>query len=288
MNPRSLLSTLPAPTSRFQPWTLWSRLGLATAMALVAAAQWRMHQGSVPGALWIPTGLLVASAVLLHIGHVGSQLMARSVWWASLVLGTVLSLVSDGTELDAGRILAMSTGIALLAMGRLGLDGADGGGFRPVAFRTTLTLGMVMAVADAQALALFAALKLQPGGWKERAAESLPQAAMLAVSAALLVAAIAGLYRLRVWGLLLAALGAAGVCVLSVTNEYGLPIPLATGMALTSAAQVLLPVPVFVAILRGRPVAPAASPSRLARLGPGALVVAMMTACVARMILNRG
>jgi hypothetical protein len=111
---------------------------------------------------------------------------------------------------------------------------------------------------------------------------------MLVLSAALLVAAIVGLYRLRVWGLLLATLCAAGVCALSVTDAYGLPSPLGTGMALTSAVQVLLPMPVFVAILGGRPVAAAGSLSRLARLVPGALVVLMMTASVGRFLLNRG
>jgi hypothetical protein len=263
----------------------WGRLGVATVSALFAAALWRMWGGSLPAALWIPTGLLVLSAVLLHHGQVGSQLIARSVWWANLVLGTLLALKGYDTELRVGVLLTSATGIALLTMGRLGLDEGEDSAFRPVAFRATLTLGMVMAVADAQALALFAALKLGPDGWKESADERLPQAAMLAVSAALLIAAIAGLYRLRVWGLFLATACAAGVCALSVSNAYGLPSPLATGMALTSAVQVLLPTPVFMAILGSRPVR--GSQSRVARLVPGALVVLMMAAAVARFVLSR-
>jgi hypothetical protein len=175
MNARGLLSTLPAPTSGFQRSTRSGRLGLATASALFAAAQWRMWGSSLPSALWIPAGLLVLSALLLHHGHVGSQLVVRSVWWANLVLGTLLALAGNGTELKVGVLLAMSTGAALLTVGRLGLDESVGTAFRPVAFRTTLTLGMVMAVADAQALGLFAALKLEPGGWKESADERSPR-----------------------------------------------------------------------------------------------------------------
>jgi hypothetical protein len=287
MNARSLLSTLPATTSGFERLTRWGRLGVATASAMFAAVLMRMWGGSLPAALWIPTGLLALSALVLHHGHVGSQLVVRSVWWANLVLGTLIALSDRGREGHVGALLAVAMGTALLTMGRLGLDEGEGTAFRPIAFRTTLTLGMVMAVADAQALALFGALKLPPEGWKESADERLPQAAMLLVSAGLLVAAIAGLYRLRVWGLFLATMCAAGVCALSVTDSFGLPSPLGTGMALTSAVQVLLPMPVFVAILGGRPVAATSSPSRLARLVPGALVVLMMTASVAKFFLGR-
>jgi len=257
--------------------------------ALAAAVLMRISwSGSGTAALWIPTAFLALSALLLHHGVVGSQLIARSAWWATLVLGTLLALAGHGsTEGERGMLLAMTTGTALLAMGRLGLEEGEGSAFRPVAFRTTLTLGMIMAVADAQALALFGALKLQRGGWKESASESGPQSILLLLSAGVLVLAITGLYRMRVWGLLLATLCAAAVAVLSVTNVYGLPNPLRAGMALTSMAQVLLPMPILVAIFRRRPVAPSSSPSRLARLAPAALVAVMMAASAASFMLGQ-
>jgi len=65
---------------------------------------------------------------------------------------------------------------------------------------------------------------------------------------------------------------AAGVAVLSVANVYGLPGPLRVGMAATSTAQVLLPVPILVAVLRGQATAPSRAPSRLARRAPAVLV----------------
>lgn len=288
MSPRPLLSALPAPTSPLDRGARWVRLGVATASALGAAVLMRAWGGSVPAALWIPAGFLALSAVLLHHGVVGSQLIARSAWWATLVLGTLLALAdrrhSDGR---LGMYLAMTTGTALLVMGRLGLEEGEGSAFRPVAFRTTLTLGMIMAVADAQALALFGALKLRESGWEKSASESGPQGLLLLVSAGALAVAIAGIYRLRVWGLLLATLCAVGVAVLSVSDIYGLPSPLRAGMALTSTAQVLLPMPILVAIFRGRSAAPSKAPSRLARLAPGALVALMMAASAVSFVMGR-
>jgi hypothetical protein len=134
---------------------------------------------------------------------------------------------------------------------------------------------------------LFGALKLQHGGWKESSSERGPQTFLLLLSAGVLVLAITGLYRLRVWGLLLATVCAAGVAVLSVTNAYGLPSPLGIGMALTSTAQVLLPMPILVAIFRGRPTAPSNTPSRFARLAPAVLVALMMATSVASFLLGR-
>jgi hypothetical protein len=289
MSSRILVSALPAPTSPLERRIRWTRLGVATVSALSAAVLMRISwSGSGTAALWVPTAFLALSTLLLHDGVVGSQLIARSAWWATLVLGTLIAVAGrSGSDGDKGMLLAMTTGTALLAMGRLGLDEGDESAFRPVAFRTTLTLGMIMAVADAQALGLFGALKLQDGGWEEDPSVSGLQAVLLLLSAGALVVAITGLYRLRVWGLLLATVCAAGVAVLSVTDVYGLPSPLRAGMALTSTVQVLLPVPLLVAIFRGRPVAPSNAPSRLARIAPAVLVALMMAGSAASVILGR-
>ena len=288
MSPPFLLSTLPAPTSTLERRVRWARLGVATVASLGAAVLMRSWDGSVPAALWIPTAFLALSALLLHHGVAGSQLIARSAWWATLVLGTLVALDMSGrSDGRVGMLLALTTGTALLAMGRLGLDEGEGSAFRPVAFRTTLTLGLIMAVADAQALALYGALKLHEGGWKEGSAERGPQIVLLLLSAGVMMAAITGLYRLRVWGLLLATVCAAGVAVLSVADVYGLPNPLKVGMALTSTVQVLLPMPILVAIVRGRPVAPSTAPSGLARIAPSALVALMMAASAASFVLER-
>jgi hypothetical protein len=277
---------MPAATTRLQPLARWARLGVTTSCALGAAVLMRTWGGDVPAALWVPTGLLVLSAALIHHRQLGSQLVARSVWWANLVLGTVISLGStSGHERAVGVLLCLAMGTALLAMGRVGLEEGEGTGFRPIAFRATLTFGMIMAVADAQALTLFGALKLQSGGWKGD--YEWAQGASLLVSATLLVVAIAGLYRLRVWGLLLSAASAVGVCALSATDAYGLPFPLGLGLAATSGVQVLLCLPVLRAIVRGRAAAPSASPSRLLRLAPTVTIALMMAAPMASWLVRR-
>src|SRR5690348_16114701 len=87
MSPRPLLSA-----TTLERLGRWTRLGVATAGALGAAVLMRSWNGHVPAALWIPTGFLVLSALLLHHGAVGSQLVARSAWWGAFVLGTVLAV----------------------------------------------------------------------------------------------------------------------------------------------------------------------------------------------------
>jgi hypothetical protein len=270
---RGLLSTLPAPTSKGERYGRVARLVVATVGSLAAAGVMRSWEHSPPLALWVPAGLLALSALLAHHGSVGSQLIARSAWWANLVLGTLISVVSSSREAPLGLALALGSGAALLAMGRMGLGEDEHSAFRPVAFRTTLTLGMIMAVADAQELLLFGALRLEERGWHRH-----EEGALLLGSAAFIMVAIAGLYRLRVWGLLLGSVGAIGVIVLAASDAYGLKGALGNALIVTSAVQLLLPVPIFVAITRRRAPEPGPASSRLARLGPPILVALMMGA----------
>jgi hypothetical protein len=278
--PRSshLFHALPAPATRGERLGRTARLVVAGLGSLGAAASFfGMMRDSGLGAAWIPIVFLGAAALLIHHGALGSQLVARSVWWANLVLGTLLSVAGTHHEQYVGVGMALGTGAALLAMGRLGLDERPGSAFRPVAFRTTLTLGMIMAVADAQALTFLGAVQteksVQYREWAE-SSDALHGVALLA-SAAVLALAIAGLYRLRVWGLLLAALGSLGVATLAVTGAYGFEGPLCAGLEATSAVQIALAAPIFVAIARRRAPA-AAAPSRLVRVAPALVVVALM------------
>ena len=268
---RSLLSTLPAPASRGAHHGRIARLVVATTGPLVAAGVTRSWNDHRPTALWVPAGLLALSALLAHHGEVGSQLVARSVWWANLVLGTLISVTGSGREAPLGLGLALGSGAALLAMGRMGLGEDERSAFRPVAFRTTLTLGMIMAVADAQGLLLFGVLDIEQRGFHHHG-----QGGLLLGSAAFIMLAIAGLYRLRVWGLLLSSVGAIGVIVLAASDAYGIRGEFANVLIVTSLVQILLPAPIFVAIARRRAPAPGPRSSRLARLGPAMLVALMM------------
>lgn len=283
----------PMPT-RLRTRTLWSladpgarrllalRLFLATTGSLAGAVAMRSWPGSsLPAGLWIPAILLVLAGLLAHHAELGSQLLARSVWWANLVLGTLISIAGSSNETRIGLVLCLGAGTALFAMGRLGLGEDDqqhsSTAFQPIAFRTTLTFSMVMAVADAQALALFSSIRLEDAlrsSWDRSAAWQ--QSIVLAASAALICLAIVGLYRLRVWGLFLGALAAALVATLAATDFYGIKGPVSTALILTSVVQLLLPIPILVAIVRRRAPAPRPRLERAGRVALAALVLAMM------------
>jgi hypothetical protein len=228
----------------------------------------------------LPAGLLVLSAALAHHGRTGSQLLARGVWWANLVLGTLFCLAGGGSERMFGLALAMATGAPLLAMGRMGLDEDDDGAFRPIAFRRTLSLAMIMAVADAQALVFWGILKLRHDAWRRGPLSQETQGVILLMAAAVVLVGIVGLYRLRVWGLVVGAVSALGIFVLAMSDVFGLESPLPESLAATSAIQLLLPVPIVAAIVRGRAPAPS-PPSLVARLAPQAVVSLLMLVCAA-------
>jgi hypothetical protein len=277
---RFLLASLPRPASRA---ARVAALAVATIGPLVAALALATLDHHPPAAVWVPVVLLGLSALLAHHGAAGSQILARGVWWSNLVLGTLLSFFSSGGERSLGLLLATAVGVPLLAMGRMGLDEDERSAFRPVAFRTTLTLAMTMAVADVQALLFWGLLKIEDGGGAWAPLSARTQGILLLVAAAMIGVAIAGLYRLRVWGLLFGALCAAGLIGLMASDVCGLKTPLSQSFVVTSAVQLLLPAPILAAIVRGRAPAPRA-PSRLARLAPALVVAALMALSAAAVV----
>jgi hypothetical protein len=230
----------------------------------------RQWGGHLPWALWIPSGLLAVSALLLHHRSLGAQLTARAVFWSNLILGTLIAISSSSSERMIAGGLAIATGSALLAVGRRGLDEAPGP-FVPVAFRATLIGIVVMALADAQSLLLFGALSV--------AEPSLvvPHTNYLALSFALaLTVGIVGIYRLKLWGVALNVATNCALAVVALSGRLALPTPLAWAYTATAALQLLATTPLVIALARGkaRPSAPSLS-SRSAVLG-GAFVIALM------------
>jgi hypothetical protein len=108
-----------------------------------------------------------------------------------------------------------------------------------------------MAVADAQALLFWGALKIEKEAWSRGALSQPAQGAILLSVAAIILVAIAALYRLRVWGLLLSAMCALGLIVLALGDVCGLDRPLPEALVATSLVQLVLPAPILAAILRG-------------------------------------
>jgi hypothetical protein len=282
---------MPSPASARGSWLAElspARRLVATLAALAAAVLLRRWDGRyVPASLWLPAGLLVLSAALVHHRHVGAQLLARAVWWCNAVLGTLVAVSGDSKERLVGGGLSLAAGLALLASGRRTLEASDGAGrtaFAPVAFRGTLVLALVLAMADAQSLLFFGLLRLETGQHDYPVGP-----ASLLGTGAVLALAIAGLYCLRVWGLVLGIMTSVAVIVLAATRRLDVPEPLLVALAATSAAQLVLPLPLIVAAVRGRGAAPGdGALSRRGHLAASALVLAMMSLSVlAAFVLRR-
>jgi hypothetical protein len=221
------------------------RAVFASLFGIVAAVCMRSWNGNLPSALWIPTALLAAAAVLCHHRHVGSQLLARAAFWSNLILGILAMVLGSYGEWRIGLGLVLSTGAALLVLGRGGLDGdARSGSFRPLAFRTTLLALMVMALADAQSLLLFGTLELE--GWRDDG-----RSVLIFGLAGLLVLGLVGLYRLRAWGLVVGAAGCLALAAACVGDSLGLPHALNVAFVATSLAQLVIVAPLAAAVWRG-------------------------------------
>ncbi|WP_428265643.1 hypothetical protein [Haliangium sp.] len=245
---------LAAPSPRAAPTAAaispWRRL-LAMAGSLLAAMaiplQLTLDHGSekatVVALLMIPTALSLLAAGLLHSRYLGAQMLARATWWSNLILGTLISTTGAGEDaMLLGLMLTLGSGGALLVMGRAGLGaGSVAGRFRPVAFRGALIVAMVMALADTQSLLLF-------GGMT--ALDYSPSFLPL-VCAVVMIVAVIGLFRLAVWGLALNLLANLAIAALGLCGVLGLPEPIVAALVTTAALQLLLPLPLLRAFVRG-------------------------------------
>jgi hypothetical protein len=250
-------------------WTV--RRAVAACASLGAAAIFHLFDDHVPWALWLPTGLLIASAALVWHGRLTSQLLARAVWWSNLLLGALLAVSGASSERALGGWLAISTGAALLAAARRGLDTESA--FSPVAYRTSLMGILVMALADAQSLLLFGTLQLtEKRSWHEGVATL----ALWLAGAALV--AIVGLYRLKLWGLVLNLIVNVAIVGVALGGLLDLPTPLLWAYVATSTLQLVLATPLVIALVRR--VKPQARAPKLSRFGfaPQAIAIAGLMA----------
>jgi hypothetical protein len=201
----------------------------------------------VRGPWWVLGAIMVGAPVLasgaLWTRPLWAQLLARGVWWSFLLFGTFLSLTS-GSDRGLGAEWALSGGVALLAAGRLGLDAADRR-FRPVAFRGTLVLALVLAMADLL-LFLWVGILDAAGGHGGLLLLLPPMAA-----------GVIGLLRLRTWGLLVGM--ATNLLIISLTATGVLHVPHSSVRVLimsSAVAQLIVPLPMLVTIATRRAPAP--------------------------------
>ena len=252
-------------------WLATAGAVLAVLTMVVDAAIGIALETGLSFALATPVILLGLSAAWIHREHLGGQLSARAVWWSYLVLATVWASGPAEALPAAGSLLAVGCGFALLAAGRQGLTRAGTEStFDPIAFRGTVLASMILAVSDAQLLALLGITYAEAG-----AAGGHPVA--LLVSAGLLLLGAWGLSRLRVWAVGL-NLAASVLVVVLVAIVIGRDTPLLPVLGLSALVQLVLPVRMLVAFRRG--VRPRDRGTELSPVVPTALIVLFVIVAV--------
>lgn len=232
--------------------------GLSVALSLGILRAFLTADGRISGVRdWLAVSAIIAppavAAALIWSRRVGAQILARACWWSILVFGTLtLATISPaGTESGRRQLFAgvLCAGAALLAVGRSGLD-ATRGRFQPVAFRGTLLLSLLLAMADCGPFGFMSLFAL---------AASHPIRHELFIGLglfALTLTGVVGLLRLRTWGLLVALVTNVLVGALAWSGFFGSHGPLRVLFMTTAALQLVVPLPMIVTLVRRRPPPP--------------------------------
>ena len=204
---------------------------------------------------------------LAHRPRFWAQLTSRAIFWSLgllIVAGQSSALrlytMSKPEMLtllvpSAVMLCTIASVAVLLKLGDHGLRPPQRTTFEPVAHRELLTLSLMMGLADAVILTIV--------GLGSLTDPSLASAIRLGLASLLMVSAWS-LSRLRVWGLGAMALGNLFEVFVIGTGAFDSLGPLLFVLLATAAVQLLLPVPVYGAMLR--PASKQRAPSRLLQL----------------------
>jgi hypothetical protein len=242
------MKALPMSNESSAVFPMW-RKALAASAALVTAGTFFCFGGSPPWALGVPVLMLVLAAGLSFREHLPSQVLVRAALWSNLILGALITVSSHSSEAATAYAMLMASATGLMSIGRFGLEQRSER-FAPVAFRASLILTLVMALADTQSLALFGSIHLEE--------THFDKAAPLLACAGVMTVALVGLYRLAVWGLVLNLLTNLAVAGLALSGSLDLPNPIVVALCTTAIVQLLLPAPLLLAMVRGRSETPSA------------------------------
>ena len=256
------MNTSLIPTTQRPQRGVWREVAVALGVALVACALplgVYLKSGEFYSVIFGLSALVLASYPMSRTSSLLPQIVARSIWWQSLLFGALMGgalgidiierLAFEGPGLGANRHLlptsvmyVVGASTALLAAGKVGLNYTSSR-FFPVEFRRSLMASLVMAIADTIGLFFYTGLELS-----ERYG-SLGSAATFAACGAVMSLAIWGLYRLKVWGLALNAVANVVIAGIAICGVFDLPKFLSFGLAATAVAQILLLVPLMRRVL---------------------------------------
>lgn len=196
-------------------------------------------------AVLVPPVSLLAAALVVFVPSLGAQLLARSAWWANLVLGVLLAAVGSHVERIQGTVLLVGCAGALVLLSDRGLvEAQKRSGFNPAAYTTTLMLAMVLALADTLSLLLFGLLALSKSG---------DNPVLLLSCAAAMIVGFVGLYNMKPWGLVSNLVLNVAIAALALTGSLGVDDEIVALFTITAALQLLVPMPMLVSVLTRRP-----------------------------------
>lgn len=245
--------------------------GLATASVVPLYHEASGHS-FLPVVGLLGMGAPLLAGALIYVRRLEAQLLARAILWATLVFGTLLAWVVDGPEVPPPLlVLPFGAGLALIALGALGLEDPPlSPSFAPVALRGVVLGVLGMALADTLSLLFWGGLITEEGMRDPIAG------AFFLGGGALMLTAVYGLYRVRVWGFVLNVVANLGIAA-GAWMVPNMPTPLAICLTSTAVGQLLLGLPLMRGLARGQTMQ--LSPVLARRLG--GLVIAGLLASVA-------
>ena len=210
--------------------------------------------------------LVLAAGALLALRPLWAALAGRGVLWTVLAMTTLLD--SMGRPMATLTVTALAMCAALAVVGRHALDRSTVA-FQPSHHRGPLTLALVLGFADVATLGAWAAMAFADGS-----SRAIPFAVAFSAIAVAIAVSLVGLYRLYVWGFLLNLGVNLAVVVVMLFDALHLSIARLV-FIVPAVAQILIALPVLVAIIRRRPLTVPAPIARLGALVPPAAVAIM-------------
>lgn len=211
----------------------------------------------------------------------GAQVFARAILWGACMMSATLQLMLSGVEgltatapIESGLVILWTVvaGLAAWALGDEGLQTPRRTRRGPL--DALLSLSLIMGIADAAVLLVvvaFFSLVAGPIGY----------GLVVALSVGLVIGAV-GLFRGRVWGLLVMALcnlaELASVLSGTLVDSEFLLNGMGPVLALTAVIPLMLPVPVYFAMFSG-------SSAWVERLSHRAPTIARVLAAVALIVI---
>jgi len=219
-------------------------------------------------------GAPVVAAAAIWSRPLALQLLARAFWWVQLLVTSIISIAGSREK----RLLAfvVASACALLSAGRVGLEESSSGRFRPVAFRGTLMLALVLAMGDAGAFSWIGLMQLIEA-----------RKVGLIVFAPPMIAGVIGLLRLRTWGLLVSVACNVAVAVAANTRLLYLSDQIRALFIANAIVQLMIPLPMWIAIIRRRPPPPDRW-QRAKAIGVTCVIVSLMAIAIGARFVGSG